>query len=251
ARHPEGNDLLLDAHEHPAERLVRGKAVFRLERRQGGNGAQSREQRVHVGARARDEQVDALGTEQDGAAQLVLPAEGQQSGAQLLQILQPGETIARDVRDGKRCGLPGIWYDVHARMIEQMTGSAATRACWLLAAGSRKMHGMPPAASPPTRATSREWIGLAVLTLPCLVYAMDLTVLNLAVPQLTQQLRPSAAQLLWILDIYGFLVAGALVTMGTLGDRIGMRRLLMIGALVFAASSLLAAFAQTAMQLIL
>lgn len=110
---------------------------------------------------------------------------------------------------------------------------------------------MPPASHSPARATSREWIGLAVLTLPCLVYAMDLTVLNLAVPQLTQQLRPSAAQLLWMLDIYGFLVAGALVTMGTLGDRIGRRRLLMIGALVFAAASLLAAFAQTATQLII
>ncbi len=110
---------------------------------------------------------------------------------------------------------------------------------------------MPPAAPSPTRATSREWIGLAVLTLPCLVYAMDLTVLNLAVPQLTQQLQPTAAELLWMLDIYGFLVAGALVTMGTLGDRIGRRRLLMIGAVVFAIASLLAAFAQTAMQLII
>jgi DHA2 family multidrug resistance protein-like MFS transporter len=110
---------------------------------------------------------------------------------------------------------------------------------------------MPPAAPSPARATSREWIGLAVLTLPCLVYAMDLTVLNLAVPQLTQQLKPSAAVLLWMVDIYGFLVAGALVTMGTLGDRIGRRRLLMLGALAFAAASLLAAFAQSATQLII
>lgn len=110
---------------------------------------------------------------------------------------------------------------------------------------------MLPASPSPARATSREWIGLAVLTLPCLVYAMDLTVLNLAVPQLTQQLRPSAAELLWMVDIYGFLVAGALVTMGTLGDRIGRRRLLMLGALAFAAASLLAAFAQSATQLII
>jgi len=105
-------------------------------------------------------------------------------------------------------------------------------------------------ASPPARATAREWTGLAVLTLPCLVYAMDLTVLNLAVPHLTRDLRPSAAQLLWIVDIYGFLIAGALVTMGTLGDRIGRRRLLMLGATAFALASLLAAFSASAVQLI-
>jgi len=69
------------------------------------------------------------------------------------------------------------------------------------------------------QAGRREWIGLAVLALPCLLYAMDLTVLNLAVPHLGTDLRPSSTQLLWIVDIYGFLVAGSLVTMGTLGDR--------------------------------
>src|SRR5688572_23873417 len=74
------------------------------------------------------------------------------------------------------------------------------------------------------KATRREWIGLGTLALPCLLYSMDLTVLNLAVPQLTADLRPSAAQLLWIVDIYGFLLAGSLLTMGTLGDRIGRRR---------------------------
>jgi DHA2 family multidrug resistance protein-like MFS transporter len=93
-------------------------------------------------------------------------------------------------------------------------------------------------------------VGLAVLTLPCLVYAMDLTVLNFAVPQLTRDLKPSAAQLLWIMDIYGFMVAGFLVTMGTLGDRIGRRRLLLIGAATFGAASLLAAFSRTAGELI-
>ncbi len=60
--------------------------------------------------------------------------------------------------------------------------------------------GAPPA----PRATRREWIGLAVLVLPCVLYSMDLTVLNLAVPHLTEDLRSSAAQLLWIVDIYGF-----------------------------------------------
>src|ERR687898_327840 len=73
----------------------------------------------------------------------------------------------------------------------------------------------------PARATSREWIGLGVLTLAALVYAMDLTVLNLAIPRISAELRPTSAQLLWIIDIYGFLVAGLLITMGTLGDRIG------------------------------
>ena len=75
----------------------------------------------------------------------------------------------------------------------------------------------------------REWIGLAVLALACLLYVMDLTVLHLAVPAISADLQPTSAQLLWIIDIYGFFVAGSLITMGTLGDRIGRRRLLMIG----------------------
>jgi DHA2 family multidrug resistance protein-like MFS transporter len=100
------------------------------------------------------------------------------------------------------------------------------------------------------KATRREWIGLIVLALGSLVYAMDLTVLHLAVPRLSEELRPSSAQLLWIIDIYGFFVAGALLTMGTLGDRIGRRRLLMIGAAAFALTSLLAAFASTPEMLI-
>jgi DHA2 family multidrug resistance protein-like MFS transporter len=100
------------------------------------------------------------------------------------------------------------------------------------------------------RATRREWAGLIVIALPCLVYAMDLTVLNLAVPEITADLRPSSAQLLWIVDVYGFLVAGSLITMGTLGDRIGRRRLLLIGASAFGAASLLAAFATTPSMLI-
>ena len=58
------------------------------------------------------------------------------------------------------------------------------------------------------RAGKKEWIGLAVIALPCLLYSMDLTVLHLAVPKLSEDLRPSSAQLLWIIDIYGFLVAG-------------------------------------------
>ena len=102
----------------------------------------------------------------------------------------------------------------------------------------------------PPRAGRREWIGLAVIALPCLLYAMDLTVLFLAVPALTADLRPSSAELLWITDIYGFLLAGALITMGTLGDRIGRRRLLLIGAAAFGAVSVLAAFSTSPEMLI-
>jgi DHA2 family multidrug resistance protein-like MFS transporter len=100
------------------------------------------------------------------------------------------------------------------------------------------------------RAGRREWIGLAVIALPCVLYSMDLTVLNLAVPRLSADLKPTAAQLLWIVDIYGFLVAGSLITMGTLGDRIGRRRLLMIGAAAFGVASVLAAFSTSAEMLI-
>ena len=101
-----------------------------------------------------------------------------------------------------------------------------------------------------SKATRREWIGLAVIALPCMLYSMDLTVLNLAVPKLSAALRPSAAELLWIVDVYGFLVAGSLITMGTIGDRIGRRRLLMIGAAAFGAASVLAAFSSTPALLI-
>jgi DHA2 family multidrug resistance protein-like MFS transporter len=101
-----------------------------------------------------------------------------------------------------------------------------------------------------SRAGRREWVGLAVLALPCLLYAMDLTVLNLAVPHLSADLEPSSVQLLWIVDVYGFLVAGSLVTMGTLGDRIGRRRLLLLGAGAFGAASVLAAYSTSAGMLI-
>jgi DHA2 family multidrug resistance protein-like MFS transporter len=100
------------------------------------------------------------------------------------------------------------------------------------------------------KADRRAWIGLAAIAVPCLLYSMDLTVLHLAVPALTRDLRPSSAQHLWIIDIYGFLVAGSLITAGTLGDRIGRRRLLLIGAAIFGAASVLAAFSTSAEMLI-
>ncbi|HUR93347.1 MAG TPA: MFS transporter [Gemmatimonadales bacterium] len=106
------------------------------------------------------------------------------------------------------------------------------------------------AAATTPRAGRREWIGLAVIALPCLLYSMDLTVLNLAVPQISADLRPSSTEQLWIVDIYGFMVAGSLITMGTLGDRIGRRRLLLIGAAAFGVASVLAALSTTPAMLI-
>src|SRR4029450_12854250 len=101
-----------------------------------------------------------------------------------------------------------------------------------------------------TRAGRREWIGLAVLAVDCLAYAMAPPVLHLAVPALSEDLRPSSAQLLWITDIYGFMVAGFLVTMGTLGDRLGRRRLLLVGGAAFGVVSVIAAFSTSAEMLI-
>jgi DHA2 family multidrug resistance protein-like MFS transporter len=101
-----------------------------------------------------------------------------------------------------------------------------------------------------TKAGRREWIGLAVLALPCMLYSMDLTVLNLAVPEISAELKPSSAELLWIVDIYGFMVAGSLITMGTLGDRIGRRKLLLIGAAAFGVASIMAAFSTSPAMLI-
>jgi DHA2 family multidrug resistance protein-like MFS transporter len=107
-----------------------------------------------------------------------------------------------------------------------------------------------PAAAPARKATRREWLGLIAIAMACMIYSMDLTVLNLAVPTLTRELKPSASQLLWIIDIYGFMVAGFLMTMGTLGDRIGRRKLLLIGAAAFGVASAVAAFSTSTEMLI-
>lgn len=96
----------------------------------------------------------------------------------------------------------------------------------------------------------REWLGLSVLSLTTLLLALDFSVLHLALPQFAADLHPSAAQQLWILDIYGFMIAGFLVTMGSLGDRIGRRKLLMIGSVVFGLCSIAAAFSVNAEMLI-
>ncbi|MEV6973901.1 MFS transporter [Kitasatospora sp. NPDC093806] len=100
------------------------------------------------------------------------------------------------------------------------------------------------------RAGRREWIGLAVLLLPTLVLAMDMGVLFFAVPYISTTLAPSGTEQLWIMDMYSFLLAGLLITMGSLGDRIGRRRLLMLGAAGFIGASLFAAQADSAGELI-
>src|SRR5262245_51357196 len=100
------------------------------------------------------------------------------------------------------------------------------------------------------KATNREWVGLVALALPCLLYSMDLTALNLAAPKISAALRPTNTELLWIVDIYGFVLAGALIPMGVLGDLIGRRRLLLIGAAAFGCASVLAAFAPSVEALI-
>ncbi|WP_433521334.1 MFS transporter [Nocardia pseudovaccinii] len=96
----------------------------------------------------------------------------------------------------------------------------------------------------------REWAALAVLILAVSLLAVDATVLILAIPSLTADLSVTSSQLLWIGDIYSFTLAGLLVTMGNLADRIGRRRLLLLGSVGFAAASAIAAFAGSAEVLI-
>jgi DHA2 family multidrug resistance protein-like MFS transporter len=99
-------------------------------------------------------------------------------------------------------------------------------------------------------ATRRDWWGLVVLALPTLLLSLDQSVLYLALPHLSRDLGANSTESLWIMDIYGFMLAGFLVTMGTLGDRIGRRRLLMIGAVAFAVCTVAAAFATSVPMLI-
>jgi DHA2 family multidrug resistance protein-like MFS transporter len=120
---------------------------------------------------------------------------------------------------------------------------------------------MTPTTTPtdPTRDSSpsagalagrREWVALGVLMLPLLLVSMDVSVLYFAIPAITADLEPSGTQQLWIFDIYAFVLAGLLMTMGALGDRFGRRRLLLAGAAAFGAASLVAAYANSAETLI-
>ena len=105
-------------------------------------------------------------------------------------------------------------------------------------------------ASSPSKAGAREWLGLALLALPTILLGLDLTLLYLALPPLAADLQPTSTQSLWIMDAYGFMIAGFLITMGTLGDQIGRCKLLMIGAAAFAVASVFAAFSTSAIMLI-
>ncbi|BDD80647.1 MFS transporter [Tsukamurella pulmonis] len=100
------------------------------------------------------------------------------------------------------------------------------------------------------RATVRDWGALAVLMLPVLLVSIDGTVLGFALPSIAATLGPTAAQQLWIIDVYPLVLAGLLVSMGSLGDRWGRRRLLLLGATGFAAMSVVAAYAPTSAALI-
>ncbi len=100
--------------------------------------------------------------------------------------------------------------------------------------------------APPRRAGAREWAGLVVLTLPVLLISVDLTVLSFAVPHISRDLGVGSVELLWIVDTYSFVLAALLVTMGALGDRIGRRKLLVLGAAGFGVASLITAFAPSA-----
>ena len=95
----------------------------------------------------------------------------------------------------------------------------------------------------PAKAGPRQWLGLSVLLLPTVLLFLAMTVLFLATPYISADLNPSGAQVLWINDIYGFIMAGFLVTMGTLGDRIGRRRVLLAGAALFGLASIVSAYA--------
>lgn len=97
---------------------------------------------------------------------------------------------------------------------------------------------------------NKNWIGLGVLASIALLLSIDVSVLYLALPHLSTGLGATAPQQLWIMDIYSFMLAGFLVTMGTLGDRIGRRKLLLIGSAAFGATSILAAYSVNAEMLI-
>ncbi|WP_433335389.1 MFS transporter [Spirillospora sp. CA-294931] len=103
---------------------------------------------------------------------------------------------------------------------------------------------------PPPIGRVRKNATLAISCLAAALLSIDLTALHLAIPKLIEDLGPSATQILWIADIYGFALAGLLITMGSVGDRIGRKRLLLIGSVAFAAASVLTAYSTTAEMLI-
>ncbi|OKI92973.1 MFS transporter [Streptomyces sp. CB02058] len=112
------------------------------------------------------------------------------------------------------------------------------------------MRKVQPMTTEPALAGRKEWLALAVLALPLLLVSMDISILFFAVPAISADLSPSGTQLLWVFDIYAFVLAGLLVTMGSVGDRMGRRKLLMTGTVFFGGASLIAAYASSAGMLI-
>lgn len=101
-----------------------------------------------------------------------------------------------------------------------------------------------------TRATARQWAALAVLMIPVLLVSIDNLVLSFALPEISRELRPTGNQLMWMVDLYALMLAGLLIAMGSIGDRIGRRRLLLVGATGFGVASIVAATSDSAGQLI-
>lgn len=97
---------------------------------------------------------------------------------------------------------------------------------------------------------TRRWWGLLVLALPALIVSMDQNVLYLALPELSRELTPTLVEQLWMMDVYGLMVAMFLIPLGAVSDRWGHRRVLLLGAAAFAGCSVLAAFAPTSELLI-
>src|SRR6204780_2047113 len=91
--------------------------------------------------------------------------------------------------------------------------------------------------------TTRRWLVLATVSAGLLMVSVDTTVLYTALPALTSDLHAGASQKLWIINAYPLVMAGLLLGAGTLGDRIGHKRVFLPGRALFAAASLLAAFA--------
>lgn len=117
------------------------------------------------------------------------------------------------------------------------------------------MSGTTAAAVRPCRraagAGANRWVVLVVLCVSLLLVGLDATVLHVAVPAVTEDLRPSAVELLWIVDIYPLVCASLLILFGTLGDRVGRRRVLLLGYTLFGLASALAALAHNGETLIL
>lgn len=115
------------------------------------------------------------------------------------------------------------------------TNTASGRALGRLAAMGTRPH---------------RWVVLVVLCTSLLLVALDSTILYVALPAVTEDLKPTSVELLWIGDAYPLVCASLLILFGTLGDRVGRRKILLLGYGLFGAASALAVFSDTAQVLI-